>query len=79
MLKMVGFLVSKPSDCMADLSYLGSIFPVASVSKRLKASLSYSISSSVRPGLSTLFFWPALMGTCLPFIWIDLIYILLFS
>lgn len=52
---------------MADLSYLGSIFPVASVSKRLNASLSYSISSSVSPGLSTLFFWPGLMGTCLPF------------
>ena len=56
MLKMVGFLVSKPNDCMADLSYLGSIFPVASVSKRLKAYLSYSISSSVRPGLSIFFF-----------------------
>ena len=35
---------------MADLSYLGSILPVASVSKRLKASLSSSISSSVSPG-----------------------------
>lgn len=51
MLKIVGFLVSKPRDCMADLSYRGSILPVASVSNRLKASLSYSISSSVRPGL----------------------------
>ena len=40
-LKMVGFLVSKPSDCIADLSSLGSILPVASVSKRLKASLNY--------------------------------------
>ena len=56
MLKMVGFLVSKPNDCMADLSYLGSIFPVASVSNKLKAYLSYSISSSVRPGLSIFFF-----------------------
>ena len=43
MLKMVGFLDSKPRLCMADLSSLGSIFPVASVSKRLKASLSSSI------------------------------------
>ena len=43
MLKIVGFFDSKPSDCMADFSYLGSIFPVASVSKRLKASLSSSI------------------------------------
>lgn len=51
MLKMVGFFVSKPKDCMADLSSRGSILPVASVSNRLKASLSYSISSSVRPGL----------------------------
>ena len=77
MLKMVGFLVSKPSDCMADLSYLGSIFPVASVSKRLKAYLSYSTSSSVTPGLSTFFFCPGFMGGCLPFIvLIDLIYII---
>jgi len=68
MLKMVGFLVSKPRDCMADLSYLGSIFPVASVSNKLKAYLSYSISSSVRPGLSIFFFWPAFVGTVLPFI-----------
>jgi len=45
MLKMVGFLDSKPRLCMADLSYLGSILPVASVSNRLKASLSSSISS----------------------------------
>lgn len=56
MLKIVGFLDSKPRLCMADLSYLGSILPVASVSKRLNASLSYSISSSVSPGLSTFFF-----------------------
>jgi hypothetical protein len=53
---------------MADLSYLGSIFPVASVSNKLKAYLSYSISSSVRPGLSIFFFWPAFVGTVLPFI-----------
>ena len=53
---------------MADLSYLGSIFPVASVSKRLKAYLSYSTSSSVTPGRSTLFFCPGFTGGCLPFI-----------
>lgn len=47
---------------MADLSSLGSIFPVASVSKRLKAYLSSSISSSVRPGRSTFFFPPVLAG-----------------
>ena len=41
-LKMVGFLDSNPRLCIADLSYLGSIFPVASVSKRLKASLNSS-------------------------------------
>ena len=58
MLKMVGFFDSKPKDCMADLSSRGSILPVASVSKRLKASLSYSISSSVRPGLSIFFLAP---------------------
>ncbi len=68
MLKMVGFLVSNPRLCMADLSYLGSILPVASVSKRLNASLSYSISSSVKPGLQIFFFWPGLVGTVLPFI-----------
>ncbi len=71
MLKMVGFLDSKPSDCMADFNYLGSIFPVASVSNRLKASLSYSISSSVRPGLSTFFLSPPLIG-CLDFIRLSL-------
>ena len=50
MLKIVGFFASNPRLCMADFSslghkyrYLGSIFPVASVSKRLKASLSSSI------------------------------------
>ena len=49
-LKIVGFLDSNPRLCMADLSslhkindYLGSILPVASVSKRLKAYLSSSI------------------------------------
>ena len=41
MLKMVGFLDSNPKLCMADFSYLGSIFPVASVSNRLNASRSY--------------------------------------
>ena len=51
MLKMVGFLLSNPRLLMADFSSLGSILPVASVSKRLKASLSSSISSSVSPGL----------------------------
>lgn len=50
MLKIVGFLLSNPRLLMADFSSLGSIFPVASVSKRLKASLSSSISSSVSPG-----------------------------
>ena len=55
MLKMVGFLLSKPSDCMADFNSRGSILPVASVSNRLKAYLSSSISSSVSPGLSTFF------------------------
>ena len=45
MLKMVGFLDSNPRLCMADFSYLGSIFPVASVSNRLKAYLSSSTSS----------------------------------
>lgn len=60
MLKMVGFLDSKPKLCMADFNSLGSILPVASVSNKLKASLSYSISSSVSPGLSTFFFIPVL-------------------
>ena len=55
MLKIVGFLLSKPRLCMADLSSRGSILPVASVSNRLKASLSSSISSSVSPGLSIFF------------------------
>ena len=55
MLKMVGFLLSNPRLCMADLSSRGSIFPVASVSKRLKASRSSSISSSVSPGLYIFF------------------------
>ena len=55
MLKMVGFLLSKPRLCMALFSYLGSILPVASVSKRLKASRSSSISSSVSPGRSIFF------------------------
>jgi len=76
MLKMVGFFDSKPRLCMADLSSLGSILPVASVSKRLNASLSYSISSSVSPGLSIFFFWPALLATGLPLIWIYLIFII---
>ena len=44
-LKMVGFLDSNPRLCIADLSYRGSIFPVASVSNRLKAYLSSSTSS----------------------------------
>ncbi len=48
---------------MADLSSRGSILPVASVSNRLKASLSYSTSSSVSPGLSTFFFVAPLAGT----------------
>jgi len=45
MLKIVGFFDSKPRLCMADLSSRGSILPVASVSNKLKASLSSSISS----------------------------------
>ena len=68
MLNMVGFLLSKPRLCMADLSSRGSILPVASVSKRLKASLSYSTSSSVRPGLYIFFLMPPLTG-CLFLIW----------
>ena len=68
MLKMVGFLLSKPRDCMADFNSRGSILPVASVSKRLKASLSSSISSSVSPGLSTFFFpTPLAPGLGLPY------------
>ncbi len=67
MLKMVGFFDSNPNDCMADLSSRGSILPVASVSKRLKASLSYSISSSVRPGLS-IFFLVTIFATGFPLI-----------
>lgn len=43
-------------------NYLGSIFPVASVSNKLKTSLSYSTSSSVRPGLSTFFLAGPLVG-----------------
>jgi hypothetical protein len=58
MLKMVGFLLSNPRLCMADFSSRGSIFPVASVSNRLNASRSSSISSSVSPGRYT-FFFPA--------------------
>lgn len=67
MLKIVGFLDSKPRLCMADLSSLGSIFPVASVSKRLKAYLSYSISSSVSPGRS-IFFLGAPLGAGFPLV-----------
>jgi hypothetical protein len=37
MLKMVGFLLSKPRLLMADFSSRGSILPVASVSNRLNA------------------------------------------
>jgi hypothetical protein len=40
-LKIVGFLDSNPKLCIADLSSLGSILPVASVSNKLKASLNY--------------------------------------
>jgi hypothetical protein len=63
MLKMVGFLDSKPRLCMADLSSRGSILPVASVSKRLKASRSSSTSSSVSPGRSTFFLAGPFAGT----------------
>lgn len=48
---------------MADFSSRGSILPVASVSKRLKASRSSSTSSSVSPGRSTFFFAGPLAGT----------------
>ncbi len=44
-LKIVGFLDSKPKLCMAAFNSRGSILPVASVSNKLKASLSSSISS----------------------------------
>jgi hypothetical protein len=57
MLYIVGFFYWKPKDYIAALSSLGSIFPLPSVSKRLKASFISSISSSVRPGLSTGFFY----------------------
>lgn len=46
--------------------YLGSIFPTASVSKRLKASLSSSTSSLVSPGLSVVFFTAPLAGCLTP-------------
>lgn len=62
MLKIVGFLLSNPRLCIADLSSRGSIFPVASVSNRLKASRSSSISSSVNPGRSTFFLAGPLAG-----------------
>ena len=52
---MVGFLLSNPRLCMAAFNSLGSINPDPSVSKRLKASLISSISSSVKPGLSKAF------------------------
>lgn len=79
MLKIVGFLDSKPKLCIADLSslnhrnsYLGSILPVASVSNKLKASLSSSISSSVSPGLSIFFFAGPLVGPLPPLIILNL-------
>lgn len=52
---IVGFFFSKPSDCIAAFNSLGSMTPELSVSKRAKASLISSISSSVRPGLSKTF------------------------
>lgn len=51
MLKIVGFLVSKPRLYIAAFNSLGSTHPVPSVSNKLKASLISSISSSVKPGL----------------------------
>lgn len=74
MLKIVGFFDSKPRLCIADFSslnrwydYLGSILPVASVSNKLKAYLSSSISSSVSPGLS-IFFFDGPLPVVFPFI-----------
>jgi len=67
MLKIVGFLLSKPRLCIADLSSRGSILPVASVSKRLKASLSSSISSSVSPGRYIFFLVGCLAPGLVPF------------
>ena len=52
MLKIVGFFESKPKLYIAAFNSRGSTFPVPSVSKRLKASLISSISSSVSPGLN---------------------------
>jgi len=68
MLKIVGFLDSNPKLCMADLSSLGSILPVASVSNKLKAYLNSSISSSVSPGLCTLALVGYLDATGLPLV-----------
>jgi len=48
-------LDSNPNDYIAAFNSFGSIAPDPSVSKRLKASLISSISSSVSPGLSTVF------------------------
>ena len=50
-LKMVGFLLSKPKLYMAAFNSLGSTWLVPSVSNKLNASLISSISSSVNPGL----------------------------
>ena len=52
--KIVWFLASNPRLCMAAFNSLGSIVPLPSVSKRSKASLISSISSSVSPGRSYL-------------------------
>lgn len=68
MLKIVGFLDSNPKLCMADFNSLGSIFPVAYVSKRLKASLNSSISSAVSPGLSVVFLPPLTADFVFPLI-----------
>lgn len=48
------------------MMYFGSILPTASVSKRLKASRSSSISSAVSPGLSVVFFCAPLAGGLTP-------------
>ena len=72
MLKIVGFLDSNPRLCMALLSSLGSILPVASVSNKLKAYLSSSISSSVSPGRSTFFLIFPFTGA--PFLIIQILY-----
>ena len=58
---MVGFLLSKPNDCMAAFSSFGSILPVPFVSNKSKACLISSTSSLDKPGLSTFLDPPLLL------------------